>query len=231
MSYEEEEHGDRGLVRGEIDYDEFDELAGLDVDYLQEIGAVMAPATTSPTTSTFSSRLMTSRIAYTPTKLAPVAPTTTSKCPTDERYDEIEQMCVPVQTSTGTSITRLRTALMTAAPTMQVMAPVAVVKPRDTPIISSHGTTPPDSVRAADVLTKAPAPPRLPSYSSAFKGGKVAKAPAWTPSAPRAPIQMLEMPAPPPSATGGKVVGLSTGAKIGLGLGAGALLLYIMTRK
>jgi hypothetical protein len=240
-------------MRGESDYDEFDELAGMDVDLLQELGLVMAPMT--------------------------AAPTTTSRCPTDERYDEIEQMCVPVQTSTGTSITRLRAQLQTTAPTM-VMAPtvspttskcppgeewdriegncrvlptdpaptsptrqlytkyraiaptsvtVAPVKPRDAPV-SSSAHPPPDAVRAADVLIKAPAPPKLPSYSSPFKGGRAAAVSVDHRAAPK-PVsaQMLQMPVAPPA--GGKVVGLSTGAKIGIGIGAGALLLYIMTRK
>jgi hypothetical protein len=86
-------------------------------------------------------------------------------------------------------------------------------------------------VRSADILTMAPASPRLPSSSSPFKGGGGKAAQSWTTSAASAPLvemlPMLDLP-PPPSA---KVVGLSTGAKIGIGLGAGALLLYVMTRK
>ena len=230
MSYEDERYGDRGILRGEEDYEEFDALAGMDVDYLQEIGAVLAPTTTAPTTTT-RPRLLTSRIAYSaPTTMAPPPkPPSTSQCPAGEIRDEIEQMCVPVQTSTGTAITTLRARLQTAAP-VAVLAPV---KPRDAPIASSH--PPPDSVRVADILVKPPASPSLPSYSSPFKGGggggqQVSSSPGWSPSA-AGPIELLEMPdAPPPSATGGKVAGLSTGAKIGIGLGAGALLLYIMTR-
>jgi hypothetical protein len=233
MGYEDERYGDRGILRGEVDYDQFDELAGLDVDYLQEIGAVLAPATTAPTTTT-RPRLLTSRIAYSaPSTLAP-APTspTTSRCPSGEEYDKIEQMCRPVQTSTGTTLTTLRARLQTAAPsTAQVLAPV---KPRDAPV-SASAHPPPDAVRAADVLLKPPPSPGLPSYSDPWKGSggrRGSGSPGMAPPSATAPITLLEMPdAPPPSATGGKVVGLSTGAKIGIGLGAGALLLYIMTRK
>jgi hypothetical protein len=250
MSYEDERYGDRGIMRGEVDYDEFDELAGMDLDYLQEIGAVMAPTTA-------------------------IAPTT-SRCPSGEEYDKIEQMCRPVQTSTGTTITRLRAQLQTTAPsTLVATAPpppttsrcptgeewdkieqmcrkvaptrtfdalrlatataptatvLAPVKPRDTPVISSTHPAPPDAVRAADVLVKAPAPPSLPSYSSPFKGGR-ASAPSAGPAyrAP-APVELLTMPDAPPPSTG-KVVGLSTTAKVAIGVGAGALLLYVMTRK
>lgn len=261
MSYENEQHGDRGLLRGESDYDEFDELAALDVDYLEEMGLVAGSIMTAPT--------------------YPGTSTPTSQCPTGEQYDKIEQMCVEVPTSTGTSITTMRARLLTAAPSA-VMAPtvspttskcppgeewdkieqmcrvlptdpattapstrllykyraiaptsltVAPVKPRDAPVgISSH--PPPDSVRIADLLIKAPASPKLASYSSPFKGGRAAGPSVrdyrTSPALKSVSAQMLPMPEPPPD---GQVVGLSTGAKIGIGIGAGALLLYIMTRK
>jgi hypothetical protein len=229
MGYQDELSGDRGLLRGEVDYDEFDELANQDVDYLQEIGAVMAPATTSGST-TGSARLTTSRMTYgTPTMMAPkIATAPTSQCPTGEQYDGIEQMCVPVPTSTGTSLTTLRAKLLT--PVMSttrlatVMAPVTAVPPR---IVSSHGTTPPIDY----LIDGGPPQSPLPSSSSKWKAsGRATTGQEVFKNQQRfVPPEMLVMPAPPPSSANGG--GLSTNTKIALGVGAGALLLYIVTRK
>jgi hypothetical protein len=202
MGYENEQHGDRGIMAGEVDYDEFDELANMDVDDLNEMGATAFATTMAPSTST-------------------------SRCPSGEEYDRIEQMCRPVQTSTGTARTRLRARLVTAAPSATTLAPIRTVA-----TVSTHPTAPiaPAITKPAKVA-KAPQAP-LPSYSSPFKGGRaVALAPAKK-FAPISPPKLLSIPEYSSAAPAvAKRIGLSRNAKIGLGLGAGALLLYIMTRK
>lgn len=242
--YENVRPGDRGLMRGEVDYDEADEYANLDLDDLEELGLVMAPIATSPTATRTATRTAirtaapTSPITMLRTRLqtaaptrvmAPVAPSPTSRCPSGEIYDQIEQMCVLAPTTS--ILSRFKLAV---APTAAVMAPI---KPRDAPTsVSTHPSVPPDSVRVADVLVAQPLPPTSPRFSVRVGAPSVrVSAPSGRIAVPTrrfAEPTLLRMPEPPP--TGAKVVGLSRNAKIGLGVGVGAgalLLIYMMTRK